>query len=144
MFHHSMEHMSDNVAVLRCAHDKLAPHGKCVVRIPVASWAWQHYRHNWVQLDAPRHLVIHTPDSFRRAAEQAGFRISRVTFDSGTLQFCGSELYKRDIPLKQKNSKALNFSKSKMREFMRASVDLNRRNLGDQAAFYLESSSPAT
>ena len=60
MFHHSLEHMTDHIEVLRSAKEKLAAGGACLVRIPVANWAWQHYGANWVQLDAPRHLIIHT------------------------------------------------------------------------------------
>ncbi len=34
MFNHSLEHMPDPVATLRAAHDKLAPGGMCLVRLP--------------------------------------------------------------------------------------------------------------
>jgi len=36
------------------------PGGWCVIRIPtVSSFAWEHYREQWVQLDAPRHFFLH-------------------------------------------------------------------------------------
>lgn len=138
MFHHSLEHMSDNVGVLRCAREKLALDGTCLVRIPLAAWAWRHYKGNWVQLDAPRHLVIHTFDSFRRTAELAGFRIDKVTFDSTAFQFYGSELYARDIPLRTKDLKTTRVKSATMRSYNARAVDLNRQQLGDQAAFYLK------
>jgi len=138
MFHHSLEHMTDNLGVLRCARQKLAPGGTCLVRIPVANWAWHHYGKNWVQLDAPRHLVIHTPKSFLRVSELAGFQASRVTFDSMASQFYGSELYARDIPLKEKHSATAKLTKAMMRRFSARAADLNRKKLGDQASFFLE------
>lgn len=138
MFHHSLEHMADNVAVLRSARQKLARHGTCLVRIPVAAWAWQHYGKNWVQLDAPRHLVIHTLESFSRASELAGFRICQIVFDSTAFQFYGSELYKCDIPQKHGDSEKARFARAVMREFSAHAAELNRQQLGDQACFYLK------
>jgi SAM-dependent methyltransferase len=144
MFHHSLEHMPNQVAVLRSARQKLARDGTCLVRIPVAAWAWQHYKRNWVQLDAPRHLIIHTLDSFSRASELAGFHTGQITFDSTAFQFYGSELYARDMPQKDKDSKSAQFSKATMRSFKARAIDLNRQQLGDQASFYLRPAAQVT
>lgn len=138
MFHHSLEHMADQLDALRSARAKLFRGGACLVRIPVVNWAWRHYGANWVGLDAPRHLVIHTPKSFCRLAEAAGFRVCKITFDSTALQFYGSELYRRDIPLKHNDSEAPWLNKDSLRRFAKRSRTLNRQHLGDQAAFYLK------
>lgn len=137
MFHHSLEHMPDHVHVLRTAREKLAPGGKCLVRIPIAAWAWKHYGRDWVQLDAPRHLVIHSPKSFRRAAVLAGFEEPRIIFDSTVFQFYGSELYKRDIPLSQKDPEWAQLSPETLRRDAERATELNRLQQGDQAAFFL-------
>jgi SAM-dependent methyltransferase len=139
MFHHSLEHMVNHVSVLRCAREKLANDGMCLVRIPIANWAWQHYGKDWVQLDAPRHLVIHTRKSFCRASELAGLRPTTIVFDSIALQFYGSELYKQDIPLKDEGAR---FDKRTLEEFAARAKELNRQELGDQASFYLKPSLP--
>ena len=136
MFHHSLEHMPDQVAMLRCVRAKLSPGGIGLVRIPVANWAWRHYGKNWVQLDAPRHLAIHTPESFQHACERAGLRIYEAVFDSGAFQFTGSKLYQRDIPLK--DAATVCFSSEERRSFRQRAEALNRKRLGDQAAFYLK------
>jgi SAM-dependent methyltransferase len=138
MFHHSLEHMSSHIDVLRAARDRLAVEGTCLVRIPIANWAWLHYKQNWVQLDPPRHLIIHTLSSFKMAAELAGFRISQITFDSGPFQFYGSELYERNIPLIREDSDKDYPDKSAMKQFKARSSELNRQQLGDQACFYLK------
>ncbi len=52
MFHHALEHMEDQVSVLRYARDKLNHDGTCLVRIPIAAWAWEHYRSDFAA--APR------------------------------------------------------------------------------------------
>lgn len=137
MFHHSLEHMSDNVGVLRDAQEKLNPAGTCLVRIPLAAWAWKRYGKNWVQLDAPRHVTIHTPGSFRLAAEKAGFQVSKVIFDSTVFQFFGSEMYEKDIPLSKKEPERLGWTKEQSRVFSAQAEELNRQQMGDQASFYL-------
>ena len=142
MFHHSLEHMSDHIDVLRSAREKLAVHGTCLVRIPVANWAWRQYKENWVQLDAPRHLIIHTARSFQLAAETAGFRISRTIFDSGPFQFYGSEMYQRNIPLTQEANELSRLGKSGVRSLSARAAELNRQQLGDQASFHLEKVGP--
>ncbi len=137
MFHHSLEHMTDHLTVLRTVRERLSPGGVCLVRIPVASWAWEHYGKDWVQLDAPRHLVIHTPESFRRAAELSGFQLKKTTFDSTIFQFYGSELYQKDTPLSQKDAAWAALSKETISRDTKRAIDLNRQQRGDQASFFL-------
>lgn len=135
MMHHSLEHIVDQAATLQRAAELLAPDGWCLVRIPVtSSFAWRHYREHWVQLDPPRHYVLHSVDSFRRLAAAAGLRVDRVIHDSDALQFFGSEAYRRDVPLTEA---AALFTPQEMREFTRRAAELNERGEGDQAAFYL-------
>ena len=138
MFHHSLEHMTDHIDVLRTAKEKLAPGGTCLVRIPIANWAWRNYKENWVQLDAPRHFIIHTPQSFRLAFEAAGFQTSHIMFDSGPFQFYASELYERDIPLTQELPEKARLGSAALRRLRMRSSELNRQQLGDQAAFFLK------
>lgn len=136
MFHHVLEHMADNVHVLRCARARLNDSGICLVRLPVANWTWQHYGRDWVQLDPPRHLVIHTPDSFRRASKEAGFRIARTIYDSTEFQIWGSELYRKDIPLRTPGAREM-FSRNELSQFRRRAGELNRARKGDQTAYIL-------
>lgn len=140
MFHHSLEHIDDQIGTLSTVRERLSNRGLCVVRIPLVNWAWQHYGTNWVQLDPPRHLCVHTERSFRLAAEKTGFKVCRVIYDSWELQFWGSELYKKGIPLQQgQNELAKHFSAGELRDFRRRADELNRQALGDQAIFFLES-----
>ena len=143
MFHHSFEHVADQHKVLQSAVDKLNPEGVCLVRIPtVSSWAWQHYGVDWVQLDAPRHLFLHSIESMEYLAKQVGLQVDKVIYDSFAFQFWGSEQYKQNIALHDENSYAINpqaspFSTDKIADYEQQSAKLNQENQGDQACFYL-------
>ena len=117
-----------------------------MVRTPIAdSWAWRFYGVDWVQLDAPRHLFIHTRRSMHMLAARAGLAVSRVFLDSQALQFWGSEQYRRDVPLRDPRSYAEDqktnlFSPSQIKDFERRAKRLNRQGLGDSAGFVLRPS----
>ena len=143
MLHHSLEHIPDQLQTLREAARLVRPTGAVLVRIPVAdSWAWRHYGVDWVQLDAPRHLYLHTRRSLAIVAGAAGLRLSRVIHDSEPLQFWGSELYRRGIPLLEPATMkpprvSLHFTPAQVREFKERSRALNAAGEGDQACFFL-------
>jgi len=144
MFHHSFEHISDPARTLEAVSRLLTPNGCCVIRIPIASsYAWNHYRVNWVQLDAPRHFFLHSVESMNILAGQAGLDLCNVVHDSTSFQFWGSEQYINDIPLSDKRSYSQNpqlsiFSKREISAFAKRANELNERKQGDQAIFYLK------
>lgn len=143
MFHHSFEHVYDQHEVLQKVHTLLDSNGSCLIRVPtVSSYAWMHYGLDWVQLDAPRHLFLHSIDSMRQLAKKNGFELEHVVYDSNALQFWGSEQYKQNIPLRDKRSYAEGleqsiFTAKEIESFEKRSKELNQHNQGDQAAFYL-------
>lgn len=143
MLNHSFEHMENPGAVLSEINRILDPRGCLVIRIPIVpSFAWSNYGVNWVQLDAPRHLFIHTKKSLGLLSERAGFRIAEIVYDSTELQFWGSEQYLNNIPLKDRRSYDINpreslFTKSQIEKYRREAEKLNLRQQGDSACFYL-------
>ncbi|VAW09926.1 hypothetical protein MNBD_BACTEROID03-1861 [hydrothermal vent metagenome] len=139
-FHHSFEHIPDPVENLKSAFNLLAPNGVCIIRIPtVSSFAWGHYKTNWVQLDAPRHFFLHSKKSMQKLAEIVGLDFFKMKCDSTHFQFTGSEGYIDDIPLfeqKQKGFlKTIQEGIKKVRR-KRHAKRLNKQERGDQAAFY--------
>lgn len=142
MFNHSLEHVPDFLDGLRAARDRLAPGGSCLVRLPTcSSEAYAIYGVDWVQLDAPRHIVIPSRDGMRIAAEQCGFRLESSEDDSAGFQFWGSELIRKDIAHVEGPHQIVNgtkpFTDAELKEFERRAVELNARNLGDRVAFVL-------
>lgn len=143
MLHHSFEHMPDPYAVLKEVKRLLAPRGGLLLRIPLCSCeAYRNYGMDWVQLDAPRHLFLHTERSMRSLAERAGFRVESVVYDSTAFQFWGSEQYRQDIALFSPSSYAVDqsasaFTRSQIDAWERRSRELNAKSDGDQACFAL-------
>ena len=143
MFHHSFEHAADPLQALAHARELLAKDGACLLRMPVVpSAAWEEYGVDWVGLDAPRHLCVHSVESVRRIADRAGMTLQEVVYDSSELQFVGSEQYRRDIPLLSDRSFVVDPSRSifagaEIRAFRKRARELNEAKRGDQAAFYL-------
>jgi SAM-dependent methyltransferase len=142
-FHHSLEHMPDQRAVLTRAREVLAPGGSLIVRIPIVGGeAWETYRAHWAQLDPPRHLYLHSAKSFALVAAQAGLKIIKLDFDSTGFQFWGSELFRRDIPLNDPRSPAAGgapaiFTAAELSDFEVKARALNQAARGDQIVAWL-------
>jgi SAM-dependent methyltransferase len=145
MFHHVFEHLEDPLGALKAASQLLAEGGQILIRIPLSdSVAAQKYRENWAQIDAPRHITLHSRKSMNLAAQISGLKITKVTYDSSEFQFWASEQYMLDIPLldpRSRNPGTSNgiFSEDQINAFAQAALQLNRQEQGDQAAFVLES-----
>jgi len=146
MFHHSFEHIPDPIDTLHTVSRLLTERGQCLIRIPtVSSHAWQHYRENWVQIDAPRHFFLHSTESIAVLAEKADLTVAQTVYDSTEFQFWGSEQYVRDIPLKDPRSYGVNpsnsiFSVQEIAEFKQRAKELNLNNKGDSCAILLRKS----
>lgn len=140
MFHHSLEHLPDPGSSLASAARLLASSGHVLVRIPLAGrFAWRRYRTRWVQIDAPRHTLIPTPEGLQHLVAAAGLEVVATVYDSGPFQFWGSEQYERGIPLCQSRRPTPGpgslFSKADIRRYRRLARRLNHLGDGDQAAF---------
>jgi len=142
--HHVFEHMPHQKNVLTSLYNKLNKKGTVIIRIPVKNKAWEIYREHWVQIDAPRHFYLHTINSFKLLAENTGFAVTKIDFDSYAFQFWGSEQYKLNIPLRNnersyaENKQTSIFTLQQLSDWENKSIEFNDNNLGDQAIFYLK------
>ena len=143
MLHHSFEHLPDPLETLQEIRRLLEKDKFCLLRIPVVNYAWEKYGKNWVQLDPPRHLFLYTEKSLRILAENAGFAIEKVVYDSEEFQFWASEYYAKDIAMNEPDWFKLNFNESlfteaQFNEWKAEAKQLNAEKRGDQACFYLK------
>jgi SAM-dependent methyltransferase len=144
VLNHTFEHMDGPLDVLKQVRSLLAPGGQVIISTPIASsFAWREYGVDWEQLDAPRHLFIHTVKSVEILAQQVGLRVGEVVYDSTAFQFWGSEQYRAGIPLAAKRSFAVSpkrsiFTHQQLAAFRHRSAALNAAGDGDSASLYLE------
>ncbi len=144
MFNHSLEHICEQQLVLMHARRLLADNGICFIRIPTASsFAWQHYRTEWVSLDAPRHFFLHSHESIRLLATQTGFLVQDIIQESSAFQFWASEQYRHGTSLMAVNSYMVNplrsgFSRKQIRRYQDQADELNKNQRGDEIAVVLK------
>lgn len=138
MMHHSFEHMEDPRQLLKFCYEKLNPGGKLLIRCPVADAAvWKEKRALWVQLDAPRHLIIPTVKGLKNLAERLGLVLEEVEFDSSDFQFWATALYEKGELLDE--TKSNKYFSPQDREAMKEKArQYNQEGIGDQACFYFK------
>ena len=143
ILNHSFEHMANPFDVISKISKVLNENGVCIIRTPIIdSHSWEIYKENWVQLDAPRHLFIHSFSSLKLITEINGLKISNFINDSDSFQFWGSEQYLKKIPLYSPTSYLINpsksiFNKSQIKSFKKKAKNLNKNLKGDQAVYYI-------
>ncbi len=138
MMHHVLEHMPNQEDFFRWASTHLTDQGYLILRLPLSdSFAFRKYGVYWVQWDAPRHWYLHTVKSLEHLATKHGLAITQVHHDANGMQFWGSELYKKGLPLFDAQGKPTpllrHFSPLKLLWFNRYAHYLNRKGESDQA-----------
>ena len=135
-FHHSLEHMPDQVGVLAEARKRLAAGGQVLVCIPtVDSIAFETYGHHWGQLDAPRHLYLHSRHSIAQVAQAAGFAVAKLYCNSQPMQFWASEMHKDGHALN--GPEQAKYKRMRRRFFREFAEWVNDADRGDQIALHL-------
>lgn len=146
LLNHAFEHMRDPIGAARRVKDLLAPEGVVVLRIPtVDSAAWKMYGADWFQIDAPRHLYLHSQKSIHLVAAQSGMTVTSVHFDSDRHQFQMSERFRADLPTilppqDRWKLQSLGVTTRQVKAWARMAAALNALGMGDQACFYLRRS----
>ena len=136
MLHHSFEHMADPTATMKKLTALLKPGGKLLIRVPVSdAEVWKTEGINWFQLDAPRHLYIPSVKAMKIMGDSNGLILEQIIFDSNEKQFVITDMYKKNIPLKENNPFDFVDNKSRKSSIQKAK-QLNKDQKGDQACFY--------
>jgi 2-polyprenyl-3-methyl-5-hydroxy-6-metoxy-1,4-benzoquinol methylase len=138
---HVFEHLEHPVEVLKALRNLLSEKGKMILRFPVIdSFAFEKYKENWVQFDAPRHINLFTRKSIDLVIEKTGgYKIIGKYDDSFHFQFTGSELYLKKKSLSPAhNSRIKRLLSLKTYQFHFLAKRLNKQNKGDQMVIILE------
>jgi len=142
MLHHVFEHVTDPHRALADCRKRIHNEGRILLRIPtVDSEAWDNYGENWVNLDAPRHLFLHSRRSIEFLAAQAGLTVLDWWCDADGFQFWGSELYRRGLPLFNVSGQSTrledHFQSGELQHFAVEAARLNTIGRGDHVAVIL-------
>lgn len=139
-YNHSFEHILEQRRELDRVHELLTDQGKCVISVPVfPSLAWDRYGVNWYQIDAPRHIFIHSVKSMQHLAAATGFAIEQVIYNSTYAQFSISEMYQKGIYMRDQHRHLDNLLARKYRKLLHSRLAKKQNELGrgDQATFIL-------
>lgn len=135
-FHHVFEHLENVNEALEKCNSLLNNNGKIIIRVPVKdSFAFEHYKENWVQWDAPRHFQLLTKKAFHILADKHHFKITDYYCDSDESQFIGSEKYKKGLSGNAPNNI---FTQKELQKFKNESLILNKNGNGDSIVAVLE------
>lgn len=135
---HILEHLPDQHATLSYVRKIINEDGLLVVRIPtVTSDAFDIYQKNWYQLDAPRHLYLHSHKSIMELLSRYGFKVTELSCDSTIWQYYSSEPYAKGIPFYKHmayfiRTLPLNIITGKFFQYKKLKNSVNKMLRGDQ------------
>lgn len=137
--HDSFEHMEEPLEVLKNVRRLLKADGLLTMTIPVyPNIAFEKYGPHWYQLDAPRHLYLHSKKSLEWLAEKAGLSVTGWKFQSNNGQFVRSFFYQNGIPFyEQKSLIHKYFSDKELTALTLEAERANEKEYGDYAAVNL-------
>ena len=136
----SFEHVTDPHEVMDSIKRLLAPNGIVQIKIPVyPNIAYDMFGTDWFQIDAPRHITLHSKESISALAAEHGLCIIKREYDSGADQIVRSHLYSIGIPLCEQTNDVVyqHFSRETIDDIIESCKMANENEYGDHAVFYL-------
>ena len=131
---HVLEHLKDPLESLSRVKGLLNKKGKIILRVPISSSkAFEIYKNNWFQIDAPRHFFIPSKKGLLYLTKKAGYNIDKYFFDSTSSQFISSKYYSKGVAL----TNQLNNQYTRKFYYGLWARFLNTIDKGDQATFIL-------
>lgn len=141
-FGDSFEHVTNPLETLQEVKRLLKRNGICQINMPVfPNAAFDTFGINWYQIDAPRHIFLHSKNSMKILCEKSGLKIEKIEFNSNVFQFICSYYYEKGIPLKTFENEFYTSIKEidlETFEFFEDATDkMNEKGYGDHACFYI-------
>lgn len=138
-FSDSFEHIARPLETLQNVKRLLNAGGMCEIQIPVfPNAAWDTFGINWYQLDAPRHIFLHSVESMRYLCGKCDLRIDEVRYNSNEFQFAVSYFYMDGYSYaKAKEQISIVYSEDKewLEGFKKDAIKCNEKKYGDHAVF---------
>lgn len=129
----SFEHVTDPLEVLLSARRLLKEDGILIMKIPTyPNIAFERYGAHWYQLDAPRHIFLHSRESLRWLAKESGMEITGFRYGSNGGQFAISFFYQQGITFEERDFYLRQyFSKKDLERLEQEAKEADRRQYGD-------------
>ncbi len=136
----SFEHMTDPLEALQSAARLIKPDGYVEIRIPTyPNAAFEMFGPHWYQLDAPRHITLHSQKSISYLAGRCGLVIPKIEYDSNNSWFYRSYFYERNKTFDEITPELIAqcFSPEDIRSVDEMCKTLNENGKGDHMIVYL-------
>lgn len=134
----SFEHMTDPLEVLRSVRRLLKPDGILYMDIPTyPNIAFERYGPHWYQLDAPRHIFLHSKESLEWLGKASGMTMFKTRYNSNDSQFIRSFFYQHGVPFfDQEKLLPQYFSMADFTEYKKEAAGANKEEYGDHMEVY--------
>lgn len=135
----SFEHMSDPLEVLLSVSRLLKSGGILAMHIPTyPNIAFEIFGPHWYQLDAPRHIFLHSLNSLDYLSKQCGLEIVQVKYDSNSGQMVRSFFYERGVSYFDQTPELISqyFTQEDCLRLEANSLHCNKKGYGDHMTCY--------
>lgn len=139
----SFEHMADPLEVLKSACRLLKPGGRLYMTIPTyPNAAFDEFGPHWYQLDAPRHLFLHSQESIGWLSKESGLAVSGIKYNSNNNQVIRSYFYQHGIPYYgQEKLTGKYFTPAMIQRLQEKAMEWNEKGCGDHMEVYWQKAS---
>ena len=137
----SFEHVTNPKEVLKKARDLIKDDGVIAMQIPTyPNIAFDMFETHWFQLDAPRHIFLHSRLSINYLAKECGLRINSLEYNSNNSQIIRSFFYQHGVSFDEQNEELIRryFSSSDLKRIDEMSEEANKNQVGDHMKVWLK------
>ena len=129
----SFEHMPDPLEVLQSVYRLLKKDGILIMTMPIyPNIAFEMFGTHWYQLDAPRHIFLHSKKSLKWLSDLCGLSILDITYNSCNTQFIRSYFYENGISYyEQDEILGQYFGTEDLEKLQEEAMTWNRKEFGD-------------
>lgn len=140
-FGDSFEHIDRPLETLKAVKRILSVDGTCQIRMPVfPNAAWDIFGIYWYQLDAPRHIFLHSEESMQFLCKQCGLKIVESVYNANEMQFLYSYLYMDGYSYEEAINQAgiiRSENEALFENFKKDSMKCNEKRYGDHVVFHI-------
>lgn len=131
----SFEHMDNPNETIKQIKSLLGKNGECHISIPIfPNSAFDTFGVDWFQLDAPRHLFLHSLKSMKYMCNMNNLKVKSIVYNSSDAQFISSYLYTLDIPWVVHSKVIEDYFTLNDREYFKENAKIvNEKGYGDHA-----------